>query len=102
MREFCNQIWQPWEYRLFPGGIQSTAEVCIYGMIPSSRSFVSCRLKLSCVSTQSAKPALRILIVLRIVSSPKLSIQSKKDQFAMCCYGVGCSPQRATIESHSG
>ncbi len=63
----------------------------IYGMIRSSRSLVSCRLKLSCVSIQSAKPALRILIVLRIVSSPKLSIQSTNDQFAICSYGVACS-----------
>src|SRR5258707_732919 len=65
--------------------------VDVYGMIRSSRSFVSCRLKLSCVSMQSAKPALRILIVLWIVSSPKLSIQSTKDQFAICSYGVACS-----------
>src|SRR5258708_1136636 len=68
------------------------SEECIYGIIRSFRSFVSCRLKLSCVSIQSAKPALRILIVLRIVSSPKLSIQSTKDQFAICSYGVACSP----------
>jgi hypothetical protein len=93
----CNQIWRPWEYHLFPDGMHSAEEeaflcLCIYGMIRSSRSLVSCRLKLSCVSIQSAKPALRILIVLRIVSSPKLSIQSTKDQFAICSYGVACSP----------
>jgi len=32
------------------------------------------------------------LIVLRITSSPKLSIQSTKDQFAICSYGFHATP----------
>jgi hypothetical protein len=44
-------------------------------MTRRSRSLVSCRLKLWCLSMQSAKPAYGILIVLWIVSSRKLSIR---------------------------